>query len=906
MCNPICSSRFVRSLAIAAIFLFAASVDLLLPGFAARAQMTQGADVNVSQLTNYQNECAIIANPSNKNQLFVACNNAAGGLFAARSIDRGVTWTYPDPADRALADGDAGQGALACCDPTLAWDTFGNLYLGYLGTGAASVVILISTDSGQNFANLATFAGSVDQPTIKVANTTAGVALWAVWNQSGTMRARGAAVTALGTVGAFNALQTIPGTLNCSFGDVAISPTGVVVQACQNPTGGEGPATIRVNIDADGLGPSNFGASIVATTTNVGGFDFIPPQNVRSVDAEAGLAYDSFGTGPSLPGFPGPSPKFGRLYLVYTEEPTDENNDTDIMVRFSDDNGANWSNPPIRVNDDNPAVVGIRSQFLPRIATNPLSGNIAVCWHDARNSPTNTAMQEFCTIATPTPAIPAFMPNIQVGDQPSTGTGSSPPVAGQLDIQFGDYSGMTYFQGFVHPIWADVSNSTGNNPDGTTTYEAYTDVVTGGSAANEGDPHMTTLDGIRYDFQSAGEFVSLRGDGLEIQTRQTAIATTFFPGANPHTGLATCVSLNTAVAAQVGSHRVSYQPNISGVPDPSGLQLRVDGSLTTLGASGLDLGDGGRIVKTAVGGGIEIGFPNGATLIVTPGWWTSQSKWYLNVNVYTTLASEGTLGVIAPGSWLPALPDGTSLGARPTALADRYVVLNDTFANAWRVTDTTSLFDYASGASTADFTIPSWPLENPPCVVPQVPQVTPLDLATAQTACAPITDANRKANCVFDVRVTGELGFAETYMLTQQLEAGATTTTVNDDKDPSQFGESVTFAATVVRTASRGGNTPTGNVQFFLDGNNVGSPVALGPNGRATWMASSLTIGDHQVAASYAPTAGSVFLASNSANESNTVKEAEQVITPTDNRIIWFVIFIIILLILIIWWIRRP
>ncbi len=41
---------------------------------------------------------------------------------------------------------------------------------------------------------------------------------------------------------------------------------------------------------------------------------------------------------------------------------------------------------------------------------------------------------------------------------------------------------------------------------------------------------MTTIDGIRYDFQSAGEFVSLRGDGLEIQMRQTAIATTFFPG----------------------------------------------------------------------------------------------------------------------------------------------------------------------------------------------------------------------------------------------------------------------------------------------------------------------------------------------------------------------------------------
>ena len=44
---------------------------------------------------------------------------------------------------------------------------------------------------------------------------------------------------------------------------------------------------------------------------------------------------------------------------------------------------------------------------------------------------------------------------------------------------------------------------------------------------NDGEPHITTMDGVHYDFQSAGEFVALRdGNGLEIQTRQTAISTT--------------------------------------------------------------------------------------------------------------------------------------------------------------------------------------------------------------------------------------------------------------------------------------------------------------------------------------------------------------------------------------------
>jgi hypothetical protein len=46
------------------------------------------------------------------------------------------------------------------------------------------------------------------------------------------------------------------------------------------------------------------------------------------------------------------------------------------------------------------------------------------------------------------------------------------------------------------------------------------------------------------------------GDGLEIQTRMTAIPTSSSPGPDSH-GLATCVSLNAAVAARVGRHRVS-------------------------------------------------------------------------------------------------------------------------------------------------------------------------------------------------------------------------------------------------------------------------------------------------------------------------------------------------------------
>src|SRR5207249_9762707 len=122
-----------------------------------------------------------------------------------------------------------------------------------------------------------------------------------------------------------------------------------------------------------------------------------------------------------------------------------------------------------------------------------------------------------------------------------------------------------------------------------------------------GDPHITTFDGKRYDFQSSGEFVLLRqSEGQEIQTRQTPIPTTSTPGPDPHDDLALCVSINSAIAARMGTHRVTYEPNLSGVPDPTGLQLRVDGVLTALDPNGIDLGSGGRIAKTWAPGGLEL------------------------------------------------------------------------------------------------------------------------------------------------------------------------------------------------------------------------------------------------------------------------------------------------------------
>jgi hypothetical protein len=111
-----------------------------------------------------------------------------------------------------------------------------------------------------------------------------------------------------------------------------------------SPTSGQGPGTIYVNVDADGLGAGGFGSRITVTTTNVGGFDYIPAQSGRSVDAEPGLVWDS--TGGTFN---------NRVYLVYTEETVAENNDTEIYLRTSTNDGTTWT-APVRVNDNTVGV----------------------------------------------------------------------------------------------------------------------------------------------------------------------------------------------------------------------------------------------------------------------------------------------------------------------------------------------------------------------------------------------------------------------------------------------------------------------------------------------------------------------------------------------------------------------
>ncbi len=122
------------------------------------------------------------------------------------------------------------------------------------------------------------------------------------------------------------------------------------------------------------------------------------------------------------------------------------------------------------------------------------------------------------------------------------------------------------------------------------------------------------------------------------------------------------------------------------------------------------------------------------------------------------------------------------------------------------------------------------------------------------------------------VQYAGDANFlASTSLgLTQNISQAATSTTVASGLNPSVFGQSVTFTATVVVTAP-GTGTPTGTVTF-RDGVTVMGTGTLNGSGQATFSTSSLNAGAHGINAQYAGDAN--YQASTSANLTQNVNAA--------------------------------
>lgn len=217
-----------------------------------------------------------------------------------------------------------------------------------------------------------------------------------------------------------------------------------------------------------------------------------------------------------------------------------------------------------------------------------------------------------------------------------------------------------------------------------------------------GDPHLKSFDGESYSFQTVGEFVltSANNGQLEVQVRQEPQSDDF--------------SLNTAVAMNVGGDRVGIYAGNNGGNFRSPVLL--NGFPLDLSDRTYYLPHGGTIRQS--GKNYLVTWPSGEKVSVDMRRSGSMNFMNIAVQIYPCASNSysGLLGN-ANGSrrddynlrdgGLSASVFGGEMNNQMEK--ERLAFLAKDFANYFRVTPVTSLFDYQFGQNTMSFTDFSYP-----------------------------------------------------------------------------------------------------------------------------------------------------------------------------------------------------
>jgi hypothetical protein len=264
-----------------------------------------------------------------------------------------------------------------------------------------------------------------------------------------------------------------------------------------------------------------------------------------------------------------------------------------------------------------------------------------------------------------------------------------------------------------------------------------------------GDPHLVSFDNATYSFQTVGEFVLAKSKKhlFEIQSRQRPQNENF--------------SLNSALAMNVGGDRLCFFGDER--PDGNPRSFRLNGEPIELQGRTYYLPKGGVI--RVEGKNYIVNWPSGERIVM--------DKRGLGANVFVNVSVsifrcdqgifEGLLGN-ANGNMeddfnqrnasrqMPAYMAFSSFGnpamqqVAQQAEREYLAFLAKDFADEWRVSDITSLFDYGFGQSTVSFTDRSFPR-----VHYTVADLSPNQQASARQRCVEMGIPNNElGGCMFD------------------------------------------------------------------------------------------------------------------------------------------------------------
>jgi autotransporter passenger strand-loop-strand repeat protein len=306
------------------------------------------------------------------------------------------------------------------------------------------------------------------------------------------------------------------------------------------------------------------------------------------------------------------------------------------------------------------------------------------------------------------------------------------------------------------------------------------------SASDAGDVHLTTFDGLHYDFQAAGEFIlaqsTVPGDSFQVQARMQP----WYNGAS--------VSVTTMVAVQVGSDRVTIGLGRSS-------PVWVDGTAVTLPANGGAYDLAGGAIRQLTSTSYQITENTGESVTVSIN--GDSLGQYINatISLPSGTARGAVQGLLGTDSGNQAnefvLPNGTIL-PQPLSYSDLYTA----WANAWRLTQSNSLLDYSAGQTTATFTDPNFPSDAAQLASYPASAVA---AAAALVAQAGITDPGLALGAMEDYLATGDTSFIQS---AAQLQGTVNTTAIaGSPQDPNATSGVGIYAASSAVTESTTGTT---------------------------------------------------------------------------------------------------
>jgi hypothetical protein len=386
---------------------------------------------NVTNKTGAQSETSVAIDPTDPNHMYAQSNDLADfsqyrGVY--ESFDRGRTWANSGLTINTF-----------CYDPWLDFNTAGDIFVGYECSDQRIAYKLHGSNTWVQSGSLP--AGSFpdrdmvvtdDTPTSPFFNS-----VYIGYDDNGSSNRAQLMVSRNGQGGWVKSagIDDTPGTFDVIGVNAAVGNDGTVFATWENYANG----FIRMDVSNDGGLTWGVDKTVHDFRINTSGFFIpIPPQPDRGV-----LPMPMTDVAPAGTTFA------DRLYVVYFDTDTDGSPNTEIYLRYSDNNGTTWSSEKL-INDDTVDAW----HFFPSISIAP-NGTIGVSFYDTRNDLTDKRTDVYASFSTDggnTWSANQRVTTVQ-SDESGFGDGND----------YGDYEGGDVSStGFFQFVWTDSRPGTKN------------------------------------------------------------------------------------------------------------------------------------------------------------------------------------------------------------------------------------------------------------------------------------------------------------------------------------------------------------------------------------------------------------------------------------------------------------